>query len=230
LPTPLRAPRAVLFDVGDTLLTETRFDLEAGIASVVSTHAHIPLLAQAFRAEVVASHLRQSEPSLAAWLRERVPELLLRSVESIEDTVWDAIVSLEPQPGTTDVLSVLAHDGVVLAAISNAAFSGRIIEKEIERHGLAGYFRFVLTSADAGVRKPVAGIFDAALARLGVAAADAWFVGDTLEEDVAGARAAGLRPIWMTSQPSHASSVELLMVRNWKELGALYASVCAPAG
>src|SRR3954462_8200884 len=99
MPTPLRAPLAVLFDVGDTLLAETRFDLETGIASVVNTHTHIPLLATSFRAEVVASHLRQSEPSLAGWLREHVPELVLRSAESIEDTIWDAVVSLEPQPG-----------------------------------------------------------------------------------------------------------------------------------
>jgi FMN phosphatase YigB (HAD superfamily) len=118
----------------------------------------------------------------------------------------------------------------VLAAISNAAFSGRILEKELERHGLARYFRFVVTSADAGLRKPAAGIFAEALARLGVAAADAWFVGDTLEEDIAGARAAGLRPIWMALQASPTSPVELLTVRNWGELGALYASVRAPAG
>jgi HAD superfamily hydrolase (TIGR01549 family) len=216
--------------VGDTLLAETRFDLDAGIASVVSTDTHIPILATSFRAEVVASHLRQSEPSLAGWIRERVPELALRSVESIEDTVWDAVVSLEPQPGTATVLSVLARDGVVLAAISNAAFSGRMLEKELKRHGLAQYFQFVVTSADVGLRKPAVGIFAQALARLGVAAADAWFVGDTLAEDIAGARAAGLLPICMALQESPASPVELLTVRNWRELGALYESVRAPAG
>src|SRR5215217_7498173 len=117
MPTRLRAPLAILFDVGDTILAETRFDLEAGIASVVGAHADTPSLVQAFRAEVVASHLRQSEPFLAGWLRERVPELHLRSVESIEDTVWPAIVSLAPQPSIAMVLSILAVDEVVLAAI-----------------------------------------------------------------------------------------------------------------
>ena len=181
MPTRLRAPQAVLFDVGDTLLAEKRFDLEAGIASVASTQATIPMLARAFRAEVTARHLRQSEPLLAAWIRDRMPELYLRSIESIEDAVWAAIVTLEPQPGIATVLRALVEDGVVLGAVSNAAFSSRVLEGELERHGLAPYLRFVLTSADANSRKPASAIFEAAIARLGVAAADVWFVGDTLE-------------------------------------------------
>jgi HAD superfamily hydrolase (TIGR01549 family) len=223
-------PRAVLFDVGDTLLVEKRFDLEAGIASVASTHAEVATLARAFRTQVAEWHLRQSEPLLAAWLRDNASGLHLKSVESIEDTVWAAIVTLEPQHGIATVLRALADDGVVLGAVSNAAFSSRILEVELGRHGLAPYLRLVLTSADAGSRKPAAAIFDLAMAPLGVAAADVWFVGDTLEEDIVGARAAGVQPIWLTTHPSNPSHFDVPTVRNWREFMQLYVGVRAPAG
>jgi putative hydrolase of the HAD superfamily len=209
MPTHLRVPRAVLFDVGDTLLVERRFDLEAGIGTVAGTHGEISTLAHAFRAEVVESHLRCEEPLLAVWLRDRLPGLSAQSVESIEDTVWAAIVTLEPRPGVATMLRTLAGDGIVAGAVSNAAFSSRILQAELGRHGLAEYLQFVLTSADERSRKPVAAIFDTAVTRLGIAAADVWFVGDTLEEDIAGARTAGLQPIWLTAHASEASALDV---------------------
>jgi putative hydrolase of the HAD superfamily len=53
----------------------------------------------------------------------------------------------------------------------------------------------IVTSAGAGARKPSPVIFDQALALAGVTPADAIHVGDTLDEDVAGARAAGIEPV-----------------------------------
>lgn len=53
----------------------------------------------------------------------------------------------------------------------------------------------IVTSAGAGARKPSPAIFEQALELAGVAAADAIHVGDTLDEDVAGARAAGIEPV-----------------------------------
>jgi putative hydrolase of the HAD superfamily len=52
-----------------------------------------------------------------------------------------------------------------------------------------------VTSAEAGARKPDPAIFSAALELAGCEAAEALHVGDTEEEDVAGARAAGIRPL-----------------------------------
>jgi putative hydrolase of the HAD superfamily len=53
----------------------------------------------------------------------------------------------------------------------------------------------ILTSAEVGERKPAPAMFERALELVGSAAADAIHVGDSLEEDVAGARAAGIHPV-----------------------------------
>ena len=53
----------------------------------------------------------------------------------------------------------------------------------------------VVTSAGAGARKPAPAIFEQALALTAPSPDEAIHVGDSLDEDVAGARAAGIRPV-----------------------------------
>jgi HAD superfamily hydrolase (TIGR01509 family) len=65
----------------------------------------------------------------------------------------------------------------------------------LEALGLAPLLDVVVLPADAGAAKPDPRIFQLALARLGVAAAEALYVGDDAEDDVAGATAAGLRAV-----------------------------------
>jgi putative hydrolase of the HAD superfamily len=59
----------------------------------------------------------------------------------------------------------------------------------------------ILTSAGAGVRKPALAIFEQALALVGARADEAIHVGDSLDEDVAGARDAGIEPVLIRRQP-----------------------------
>jgi putative hydrolase of the HAD superfamily len=54
-----------------------------------------------------------------------------------------------------------------------------------------------VSSAWVGARKPHPRIYTHTLERLGIGAADAIFVGDTWNCDVAGPLAAGLRPVYL---------------------------------
>ena len=55
----------------------------------------------------------------------------------------------------------------------------------------------VVSSAWAGARKPHPRIFEATLGKLGVAASDALFVGDTWGPDVVGPRAMGMAALYL---------------------------------
>jgi HAD superfamily hydrolase (TIGR01509 family) len=216
-------PTAILFDVGNTLLVEETFDLEAGIAAAVGPGADVPELANTFRAELERHHQAGRELWLASWLQQRVPALTAESIDDIEDRIWPAVVTLSPFPGVAAVLSRLAADGVLMAAVSNASFSSRILWAELARHHLATPLRFVLSSADIGVRKPEPEIFRTALHRLGVSADCAWFVGDTPEEDIAGATSVGLtcfllRPATVASPVAEGCHI----LADWAELRATY--------
>jgi putative hydrolase of the HAD superfamily len=65
----------------------------------------------------------------------------------------------------------------------------------LERCGLNELFDGIVTSAGVGARKPDPRVFAAALELAGCAAGEAVHVGDTAEEDVSGAEAAGIRPL-----------------------------------
>ena len=65
----------------------------------------------------------------------------------------------------------------------------------LERLGLAPLVDAVVTSAAVGARKPEPAIFAHALALAGTASGRARHIGDSLAEDVAGARAFGIRPL-----------------------------------
>lgn len=116
--------------------------------------------------------------------------------------------------------------------LSNAAFSGRILQEELARHGLGDHrFRFVLTSADVNARKPGVAIFRAAVDRLGTDIAETWFVGDTWDEDILGASAAGLQPIWLLhGAANRAEASAVPVVHDWPEFLLLYSRCRAPAG
>jgi putative hydrolase of the HAD superfamily len=53
----------------------------------------------------------------------------------------------------------------------------------------------VVTSVAVGSPKPARAAFDRGLALAGAAAGAAWHVGDDLDADIGGARAAGVRPV-----------------------------------
>jgi putative hydrolase of the HAD superfamily len=65
----------------------------------------------------------------------------------------------------------------------------------LARCGLGDALDGVVTSAEAGARKPDPAIFSPALVIAGCSAPEALYVGDTPAEDVAGARAAGIRTL-----------------------------------
>ena len=66
------------------------------------------------------------------------------------------------------------------------------------RHlGMAELVDALITSEEAGVLKPDPAIYHLALARLGATPAQAVMVGDNWLADVVGARAAGIRPVWL---------------------------------
>ena len=161
----MKPPRAILLDVGDTILRQHWFDLSVGIDAVVHDRARSEVLTSEFRGYELPAYARGDECRLAEWLRLQVPSLASQPTDAIEDRIWAAVVRMEPLPGIEPVLKKLADDQLPVGAVSNAAFSGRAIRAELARHDLAARFRFVLSSADLRIRKPSPGIYTAALDR-----------------------------------------------------------------
>jgi putative hydrolase of the HAD superfamily len=111
------------------------------------------------------------------------------------DDVLDALLAairFRAYPEVPDVLARLRAGGARLAVVSNWDVS---LHDVLERTGLRPLVDAVVISAELGVAKPDPAIFRAALDRLGAAPDGAVHVGDSVEHDVAGARAAGLEAV-----------------------------------
>ncbi len=88
------------------------------------------------------------------------------------------------------VLDFLRERGILIGLLSN---SSRNLEEFVSHHGLLA--DAVLTSHVHGKTKPHDSIFRALLDKLGVAPEEAVMVGDTVEDDIEGARAVGMRAV-----------------------------------
>jgi HAD superfamily hydrolase (TIGR01549 family) len=67
----------------------------------------------------------------------------------------------------------------------------------LEREGIVHLFETVVVSDEVGWRKPRPVIFEIALRRLGVSAAEALYVGDRADLDVVGAQGVGMDAAWI---------------------------------
>jgi putative hydrolase of the HAD superfamily len=102
-------------------------------------------------------------------------------------------------PGSLEGLRRLAATGVRLAIVSNSdgnAEAGLVAGAVCQVGAGEGVeVHVILDSHVVGIEKPDPRIFALALERLGVPAARAVHVGDTVFADVVGAKAAGIRPL-----------------------------------
>jgi putative hydrolase of the HAD superfamily len=153
-------------------------------------------LVRAIRAEMAYyrehSHEGRDARSLAE-LRARCAAVLSRELgrEVSVATMMEAI-RFRAFPDATPALAELRRLGLRLVCVSNWDFS---LPDVLDRCGLGGALDGVVTSAGVGARKPDPAIFARALEVAGRSAAEALYVGDTPEEDLEGARAAGIRAL-----------------------------------
>ncbi len=122
-----------------------------------------------------------------------------------------------PVDGAEETLRRL-HGRMILAIVTNGYTSTQ--HRKLESTGLARFFDLVLTSEEVGEPKPAPGIFRRAAERLALDAGRILHVGDSLESDVAGARAAGFQAAWFRPDgtPEDAAGEDVMIVRRLGEI------------
>jgi putative hydrolase of the HAD superfamily len=231
----LAAPRAILFDLGDTLLRQESFHPEAwadalaalaGPAEGFSAPRVRELargLVREFRRPSKAGPVEVRMEACLRHLHERLGVTLALGPAEVEMAFWQATSRMAPEPGIGPLLDDLASRGLALGVVSNSMFGAEVLRWELARHGLAAPFRLVMSSADYGLRKPHPSLFLTALARLGLPAEGVWFVGDSYANDVLGASGVGMRAVWYNPPglpPPEGGGVPHAEVRSWDEFRA----------
>jgi putative hydrolase of the HAD superfamily len=118
---------------------------------------------------------------------------------------WEHAHNFQIFEDVLPALTELRNRGLKLALVSN---TGRDLDVFVTHHGLD--VDAVVTSGVHGKTKPHPTIFMAALERLDVSPADAVMVGDSVEDDVDGARAVGMRGLLLDRENRYPELAEKL--------------------
>ena len=226
----MRGPAGIIFDLGDTVLRCVEHDFLRGNRRVLEFAVSNPGVTaeevQALADTLFALIDRARDESMIEFPEQSFQRLLYGLLgvtfsigpDELEREFWHAAYTYRPVEGIYDVLDALDGRGIRAGVLSNSIYSGAVLAEELEKHDLARRFRFVVSSADCGVRKPREEIFRVAVKKMGLGAADIWFAGDKIEYDIRGAANAGLHPVWFNPDGGAADLPRGCMeVRSWRE-------------
>ena len=221
--------RAILFDLGDTLIDFEPMDTRAVFRKgAADSYAYLKGLGhgvpafdvycrkqfRAVRWAYVWAKLRRREFEGLRLLRSFCAAIGIHLDEpALLELAWLWYAPLIDHSGVEENLAVtlaaLRDAGFKLGLVSNTFVAGAIHDRHLALHGLLELLPIRVYSSDIGYRKPDRRIFQSAIDRLGVRAAETLFVGDLVKTDIVGAHRMGMKTAlkqpWGTSR-SHGSA------------------------
>ena len=201
--------RAIGFDVGDTLLyyADTPLDWSSQYVEALSAVASACRLAPDTQQQAAACEILRHYNTR---LRPRIHEVPAEEIFSRVLDAWSAQQSeylplaidaffgyfqqrMSPFPETLGVLRTLRAAGVRIGALTDVPYGMpfRLVERDLERAGVSELLDVVITSTDAGCRKPAASGYLTLAVALGIASCEMLYVGNE-RKDIEGAQAAGV--------------------------------------
>lgn len=211
---------AVLFDMDDTLinwsgLTEDwsqvrRRHLKPVVDKLLEqghTLLGLEQFVEAYAASSDEAWSASAEPDWIAPQQLKVLDNALRQlgIELDEEEVrelqqvyaWGVLPGVQPFPDAVDVLKTLREAGIRTGLVTNTSSPMWMRDRELEHYGLLDYLDVRITAGDVGHLKPHRRAFEFVLDELGIEPESAVFVGDRLHDDVQGAKAVGMRAVWV---------------------------------
>lgn len=156
---------------------------------------------------------------LAAAARQATPSLPLADAMICADAFAGPRHRAWLFPRTASNLARLRAAGVTLGVVANTPWPGWIMQRALAGVGLLAMLDTVVCSCDVGVAKPSRGIFEQAMRQMGNRAGRRiCFVGDSLECDVAGARAMGWPAAFRRSSRKSSLGQAAFEFDLWEEL------------
>jgi HAD superfamily hydrolase (TIGR01662 family) len=222
-------PRGVLIDFGGTLFEELGYDPRAGAEALLAraapsdvdrgrVMARMRVVADTVAARRQEAQLEAPFPLITRLVYDVLGVQFAEAMPVLERAFWTASTTIRPMPGVAEALATLRRAGASLGVVSNTMFAAETLRFALGEHGLAELFTCVVVSAEYAARKPNPALFEVAAALLRIPPEDIWFVGDALENDVAGARAAGMTPVWFRGAGRPGAAQPALEVSSWTEL------------
>ena len=208
-------PRAILFDLGSTLI-EYEFLSWNELGKKCAKHAQEFLVARKIEAgedgqfeitfdEIRSGYRKRAAESLIEWdVVQVASDLFDRFGINYDDVFLTEFFDAYYEPvaeilyaydDAVETLKKLKTKYEVMGLISNTVFPERVHRHELERFGLEPYLDFALFSSTFGLRKPHPDIFLKAANLAGYAPSECVYIGDRYVEDIQGPAGVGMPAI-----------------------------------
>lgn len=198
-------PKAILFDVDNTLYSETNAHAIAfaKVTDYVQQHLGIgpDTWAVLYKEEMAKM---KALLGLNAAIHNRMIRILriledrklpLYHAKVLNDLYWEALVeAAQPEEGVKEALTALKKAGYRLGIGTNMTLDWQMVK--LQKLELLDLFDFIVSSEEAGTEKPAPAFFRFCAQRAGLSPKDCLFIGDSLEGDVFGAENAGMQALW----------------------------------
>jgi putative hydrolase of the HAD superfamily len=207
--------KAVITDYIGTLANARNYSLEASrvklhrILKAAGFETHMETFLSAYNKAHekyrVVRYRKLKEVTNAVWVSEALNDLGYET--NVEDPRIKAALniffqyyvdSLDLRPYAKSLISKIAEN-FKLGLVSNFTYAP-VIYASLRKVGINQFFNTVVVSEDIGWRKPHKRIFQDALRRLQVAAKETVYIGDSPLEDIEGAKAVGMKTVFVPSQ------------------------------
>ena len=181
----MEKPKMVLFDYGQTLVAEQKFDgvkgTEAVLQYATKNKYHLTAEQVQAKADELNREAGRFDPEKRHLLQIEIPntmftpylyesqgiEIALSSAE-IDTVFWNAAAPGAPTEGIERFLEYLKDKGIRTGVISNISYDPSVVAERINRLLPENAFEFILTSSHFMFRKPNKRIFDLALEKAGL--------------------------------------------------------------
>jgi putative hydrolase of the HAD superfamily len=232
-----KRPEGIVFDLGQTIVDDLAFDVRRGYERI-----EVYLVGERGSRDLYELSLEQMEDlqrrkasllevpfvSFIRILASRHGLAFRGTWEEIEREFLKAANPIGAVEGARSVLEVFRGEGIPLGIISNSVFSGSALSDQLAELGLREFFGFLISSSDFGLRKPHRYLFEAAARQMRLQTQNVWYLGDRIDTDIAGARAAGMVAVWFERGGSPTLDIggADAKVHSWGEFRSLVERTC----
>jgi len=194
--------KAAFFDVGDTLTEhwappeELRPTIRRHLVAAFGERDWFDRLIDA-DIEQLDGDRQETNRWYAEWFAAQgiAPDMDVDQLRSTFAVPLDLVST--PVPGAADAVRWCKGTGLAVVLVTNTLSRGDAeVLRDWQRLGLADAIDGIVSSHDAGWRKPHRAMFDRALELAAVEPGDAFMVGDNPIADVRGAQALGIRAVF----------------------------------
>ena len=233
----IRKPKMILFDCGQTLVNEQKFDGVKGTAAVLKYAVKNKYHKTADEIQEYANHLNTEigrfDPEKRHLFQYEMPNYMFTkflyesqgieialSSDEVDKVFWDAAAPGNPTDGIEKFLSFLSDNQIRTGVISNISYGGNEVRNRIRECLPNHSFEFIIPSSEYLYRKPNSHIFNLALEKADLASDEVWYVGDQYQCDIIGARNAGIFPVWYIGaiDMKYEPDESVLTIEKWEEL------------